>query len=184
MRNTIRIWNILYKKYLPIINKKSKTTFKYVKNKGLELEDITQEILLSFERSIKNYNEEKNGLFYTFTNLCIDRTIISIIRNVNRDKHKYLNESVPIETLDDNLNLIGALDNKEFNPEEEYSNYENYIELYKNITNSLTNFEECVFTLKVKGFNYEEISILLDKDLKSINNAMHRIRVKINKLYV
>ena len=82
------------------------------------------------------------------------------------------------------LDLLDILSYEELNPENIYLDYNDYLNIYENIINKLTNFEECVFVLKIKGFSSNDISILLDKNEKSINNAICRIKLKVKDLYV
>lgn len=176
--------NLLHEKYKPLITKKSNKYYKYVSNKGIELSDLTQECLLGFEESIKDYNPNDNVTFYTFTNICMDRQLLTEIKRLNRDKYKLLNEAIPLETIDtdNDTNLIDFLKNMKDNPEEGLLEEIEYQELYNKITKNLTNLEECVFNLKLQNFNYKEISDILDKDPKSIDNAIQRIKNKIKEL--
>ena len=175
--------NILYDKYKPLITKKCSNYFKYVKDKGIDFNDLTQECLIGFEESIRNYNPSNDTLFYTFTGICMDRQIISLIKNANRDKNKFLNEAISIEyCLEDNINLLDKIEDNSYNPELDVMSEVEYQELYDRIVKNLTNFEECVFNLKLQGFNYDEISNILDKDTKSVYNAIGRIKDKIKNL--
>ena len=177
--------NILYKKYKPLINKKCNKYYKYISNKGIEISDLIQECLVGFEESIHNFNPNDNVTFYTFTNVCIDRQIISELKKINRDKHKLLNEAIPLETLDTNndINLIDVLQDNTDNPELGLLKEIEYQELYDKIVSNLTNLEECVFNLRLQSFNYKEIADILDKDIKSIDNAMQRIKHKVKEIY-
>ncbi|MEE3343014.1 MAG: sigma-70 family RNA polymerase sigma factor [Bacilli bacterium] len=175
--------NMLYEKYKPLINKKCSNYFKYVKDKGIEYSDLNQECLIGFEESIRNYNPNNDTLFYTFTNLCMDRQIISLIKKVNRDKNKLLNEAISIEScMENDSSLLDRIEDNSYNPEIDVLGEAEYKDLYERIIKVLTSFEECVFNLKIQGFNYDEISNILDKDTKSIYNAMGRIKDKIKSL--
>ena len=88
---------ILYNKYKPLITKKCSGIFKYVKNKGIEFSDLMQECLIGFEESIRNYNLDDKVTFYTFTNICMTRQLGTLVRKLNRDKHRPLNEAIPLE---------------------------------------------------------------------------------------
>ncbi len=175
--------NILYNKYKPLITKKCSNYFKYVKDKGIEFNDLTQECLIGFEESIRNYNPNADTLFYTFTSICMDRQIITLIKKVNRDKNRFLNEAISIEScLEDNNNLLDRIEDNSYNPEVGIMGDAEYQELYDKIIKVLTNFEECVFNLKLQGFDYDEISSILDKDTKSVYNAIGRIKDKIKNI--
>ncbi len=176
--------NLLHKKYQPLINKKCNKYYKYVKNKGVDLADLTQECLVGFEESINNFNPIDNVSFYTFTNVCMDRQLMTEIKRVNRDKNKLLNEAIPLETIDNekDLNLIDYLQDNTDNPELGLLEEAEYQELYNKIAKNLTRLEESVFELRIQNFSYKEIADILDKDIKSIDNAVQRIKIKINEI--
>ena len=176
--------NLLHKKYNPLITKKCSKFYKYAKNKGIEYSDLVQECLIGFEESIKNYNLEDNVTFYTFTNICMDRQLMTEIRRLNRDKYKLLNEAIPLETITDEKdnNLIDIIEDNKDNPELGLIDAAEYQELYSKIIDVLTPFEECVFNLKLDNFDYKEIANILDKEPKSIDNAIQRIKGKIKDL--
>ena len=172
--------NMLYEKYKPLINKKCSNFFKYVKDKGIEYNDLVQECLIGFEESIRNYNSNADTLFYTFTSMCMDRQLISLIKKVNRDKNRLLNEAISIEScLEEDSSLLDKIEDNSYNPELDVIGEASYQELYDKIIKELTSFEECVFNLKLQGFDYDEIANILDKDIKSIYNAVGRIKEKI-----
>lgn len=172
---------ILYRKYQPLILKKSNKYFKYMQNKGVELTDLIQECTIGFEEAIQQFNERDNTSFYTFASICMDRQLMSELTRQNRDKYRFLNEAVPLESIDgdDEGSLINCIGDNRNNPEEGLLLDENFKEIYLKITNKLTDFEECVFRLRLQDFDYHEIASILDKDRKSIDNAIQRIRGKI-----
>lgn len=176
---------ILYQKYQPLIHKKSSKVYKYLQNKGIELVDLIQECTIGFEEAVKNFNPEDNVSFYTFSNVCMDRQLLSELTRLNRDKHKFLNEAVPLETIDEESekgNLINFIKDNSYNPEVGLFTLEELQDLFERINNQLTSMEECVFKLKIQGFSYKEIADLLDKDEKSIDNAIQRIKTKIKNV--
>ena len=178
-KNEVAI-NMLYEKYNPLITKKCSSYFKYVKDKGIDFNDLKQECLIGFEESIQSYSQDNKALFYTFTSLCMDRQIITFIKKVNRNKNKVLNEAISIEGSNDKeISLINQIEDNTFNPEIGFMSLVEYEELYEKIIKVLTNFEECVFNLKLQNFDYKEISNILDKEPKSVYNAIQRIKEKI-----
>lgn len=172
---------ILYHKYSPLINKICSKYYKYVKDKGIEYVDMHQECLVAFEEALNSYNLRDDVTFYTFVNVCIERKLFTELRHAGRDKYKFLNEAIPLETIDDNAsnNLIDYIEDNKNNPEFGLISQMEYQELYDKIVGVLTNFEECVFNLKLQNFDYREIASILDKDTKSIDNAIQRIKTKI-----
>ena len=92
--------NLLHEKYKPLINKKCRKYMKYLHNKGIEIADLIQECTIGFEEAIHNFNPADDVSFYTFANVCMDRQLMSELTRQNRDKHKFLNEAIPLETFD------------------------------------------------------------------------------------
>lgn len=176
--------NTLHEKYKPLINKKCHKYIKYLQNKGIELSDLIQECTIGFEEAIHSFNPNDNVSFYTFANVCMDRQLMSELTRQNRDKYKFLNEAVPLETIDEesDINLIDFIQDNSHNPEVGLVSNEEFKELYENISKELTSLEECVFKLKLQGFGYKEIADILDKDEKSIDNAIQRIKNKIKSI--
>ena len=177
--------NILHEKYQPLINKKSRKFFKYLQNKGVELSDLIQECTIGFEEASQNVNSSDDVSFYTFANVCMDRQLMSELTRQNRDKYKFLNEAVPLETINednDTSNLIDFIQDNTNNPELGLLFDEEFKELYAKISKQLTELEECVFKLKLQAFSYKEIADILDKDEKSIDNAIQRIKTKIKNM--
>ena len=97
-------------------------------------------------------------------------------------KHKFLNDSISIEYSNndgDIVNLENFISDEKSNPEEKLLNEEKEYELIEKVKDLLTDFEQQVFELRNNGFNYKEIGEILDRDPKSIDNALQRIRNKI-----
>lgn len=176
--------DLLHKKYQPLIKKKCNKYMKYLHNKGLDINDLIQECIVAFEEAIQNFNQNDNVSFYTFVNICINRQLLTELKRQNRNKYKFLNEAIPLESIDedDNTNLINFIGDNSSNPELGFLSTEEFNELYDNIVKELTDLEECVFKLKIQGFTYKEIADIFDKDVKSIDNAIQRIKVKIKEL--
>ena len=167
--------NLIYQKYKPIIIKKSKHAIMLVRHHGIEINDLMQEGFIGLDEAIKNFVQDDDASFYTFANLCIDRKIFNCIRRANGGKDRILNEAV---TIDDGIDNILA-DSSNLESSLIFKDIENtVIDVAKDI---LTNFEKEVFDLKIKGYSFEEIAKILDKDLKSIYNTFHRIKMKFRK---
>ncbi len=175
--------NIIYQKYKPLIQKKARYIYNILGSKGIELVDIIQEGMIGLEEAINGYDEKDNTLFYTFANLCIDRKMQTLISKVNRDKHKILNEAVSYDTSDDEeISLLNYIYDKTDNPLYDLISEEEEEELYQKIKSQISDFENTVFDLKIQGFNYREIASILDKDPKTIDNALFRLKTKIKNI--
>ncbi len=175
---------ILFKKYEPLINSFASKMFSYCKNSGLELNDLVQEGRLGLNLAINNYNynHNKNAKFYTYAKMCIERNIISMALRAKRLKHKVLNESISLEfDEDERYKINNIISDDSYNPEKQILDYENEKELIENIKSVLTDFEQQVFELKLSSFTYKEIAEILERDIKSIDNALQRIKIKIKE---
>jgi RNA polymerase sporulation-specific sigma factor len=176
--------NILYEKYEPYITNQAKKFYMYALNSGLEVSDLKQEAMIALNEAIHNYNETKDTTFYTYATTCIKRRLISSIISSKRLKHKFLNESVPLdqEGVDGvTVSLDNILINENLDPETVVISIEREKNLFAHLKTILTDFEFQVFELKYNNFQYKEIAKLLDKDSKAIDNALQRIKVKVSK---
>jgi len=176
---------VLFEKYRPLILATANRMLGYCKNTGLELNDLIQEGMLGLNLAMNSFDEEKDTSFYTYAKMCIERKIISQVVASRRLKHKVLNDSLSLENTDENNSdyvYDKSLTDNSYNPEEILFNGENERNLFKEVSDILTDFEAQVFELKINGFDYKEIAEILDKDIKAIDNALQRIKVKIKKL--
>ena len=149
---------------------------------GAEQDDLQQEGLLGLLKAIKLYDESKNIPFNNFANLCVRRQMITAIKKANRQKHILLNESLrefedTSESLDNNLKLDEYV-SKEKNPEENFFLKEKIKDFKKFSNENFSKFEKKTLNYLIEGYSYREIAKILEKDLKSIDNAIQRIRKK------
>lgn len=165
----------LYDKYSPFIKSVVSKMVKYCKNTGLEENDLYQEGMLGLTNAIKNYDENMDNKFYTYAKICIEKKIISAIVASKRMKHRAMNESIFIEDTDNSIFKIDG-------PEEMIIDIENETEMLNKIKNGLTDFEDQVLLLKIGGLKNKEIADVLDRDDKSVDNALQRIRGKVRKI--
>lgn len=172
--------NLLIEKYKPLITKMATKVLPYCRSNGLELSDLVQEGMIGLNHAIMRYHEQDNILFYTYARLCIKRKMLSVAACSNRVKNKVLNESVSYD--DDETKLIKVLKDNNPSPEEVIIDLEFEKNLIDRIKLELTDFENQVFDLLISGFERQEIADLLDKDKKSIENAIQRIKIKIKKV--
>ena len=155
---------------------------------GADNEDLLQEGMLGLFKAIRDYNPEKDALFMTFASLCVSRHIRSTITRYNRKKNGPLNGYVSFEeTINDNesdedIKLVDTLvaDSMK-NPEEMLIAKEQVIKIQTCMNNDLSKFEKNVVELYIEGLSYAEIGEKLQKPVKSIDNAIQRIRNKILK---
>ena len=172
--------NLLIEKYKPLITKTASKMLPYCRSNGLELSDLVQEGMIGLNHAIAKYKEQGTILFYTYAKTCIERKIISVVLTSNRNKNRALNESVSYD--DDETKLLKVLRDSNPSPEEVILDLEFEKNLIDKVKTELTDFENQVFQLLIAGFEHQEIADLLDKDKKSIENAIQRIKVKIKKV--
>ena len=151
---------------------------------GGDREDLIQEGMIGLYKAVRDFNPDKNISFKTFADVCITRQILTAIRTANRNKHTPLNASISINApvFDDDsgatiLNIIQSTSIS--NPEELYIIDESLKEIKNEISKKLSGFENTVLELYLDGLSYVEISEKTDKSIKSIDNALQRIKKKL-----
>lgn len=172
--------NIILKKYEPLVNSIASKMIKYCSNSGLEKSDLVQEGLIGLNHALVHFQEQKNTTFYTFAKTCIERKIISTVIGSKRLKHKILNESLSYDDEENSFDKI--FKDEKNNPELIVTDLDIENELMKKIKNVLTDLESQVFELMLSNFTYKEIADILDKDVKSIDNTIQRIKTKVKKI--
>lgn len=155
---------------------------------GAEKEDIIQEGMIGLFKAIKNFNEEKQNTFKSFANICIERQLITAIKTSNRQKHMPLNSYLSLNTAaydnneDDGVELMDTFDSKTIeDPLETVMKKEYYKEVENAVNKSLSKFEKQVLDRFIKGESYMVIAQKLDSPVKSVDNAIQRIRKKAIK---
>ena len=157
---------VLVRQFSPVIRAISHSYFLY----GGDDEDLYQLGLIGFYDAIQRYDKEKNDDFVKFAKVCIHSKIIDAIKESNRKKHSPLNTAVGFETVD----AVGFDD-----PEKIFLVREQLLSVYSAIDFKLSDYEKLVLNMYVDGFSYKEISERVGKDVKSVTNAIARIRNKL-----
>lgn len=174
----------LVQRYKKFVRTKIKATY-FI---GADKEDLIQEGMIGLFKAICDYNPEKETSFKSFATLCITRQISTAFKAVSRQKHIPLNTSIslsiPINIKgsdeEDGITLMDVIKNNEdMTPEDEVINQENLEVLNKHIFKVLSKLEWQVLRLHIEGKDYHEIAQELDKPLKSIDNALQRIKKKL-----
>lgn len=148
---------------------------------GGDSEDLIQEGMLGLLSAIREYDAEKNDSFSSYAQQCIKNRIISAIRSATRLKHSPLNGSLSLEQLSEDMSVpFAAIRNSiQPSPEELVLAKESKEELYNALSDRLSRFEIKVLQHYLAGGSYAEIASKLNKDPKSIDNAVQRIRKKM-----
>ena len=172
-------------KYKELVNVKVSKYFMI----GAEKEDIVQEGMIGLFKAIKTFDvNNKQSSFKTFANMCIERQLITAIKTSNRQKHIPLNSYLSLNSSAyDNDEESGAQLIETFNnntvedPLETIMKKEHYNEIQSAIIKSLSEFEKQVLNRYLKGESYIVIANKLDSPVKSVDNAIQRIRKKAIK---
>ena len=172
----------LLKKYKDLVDMKVGKFFII----GAEREDIVQEGLIGLYKAIKSYNTEKESSFKSFANMCIERQLITAIKTSNRQKHMPLNSSISLNSNayedDNDMELLEKLDMQVLeDPLDTITKKEYYKAIEEKIDETLSDFEKQVLTRYARGESYVSIAEKLDAPVKSVDNAIQRIRKKANK---
>lgn len=177
--------DLLIQRYKKLVRHKIRVDF-FV---GADKEDLIQEGMIGLFKAICDYNSEKEASFKSFATLCVTRQISTAFKTASRQKHMPLNRSislnVPISARssdeeEDGMTLMDVIKNNiSLTPEEEIISKENVEAINTFMKKSLSPMEIKVVNLYMEGKNYKEIAVLLDKSPKSIDNALQRIKKKL-----
>ena len=174
----------LLDKYKSLVRAKSRAYFLI----GADSEDIIQEGMIGLYKAVRDYNEEKNASFRSFAELCVNRQMITAIKAATRQKHQPLNSYVSLnkpvyeeESEQTYLDFLQSSSSSLLNPEALLIGQENKSFLEDQMVKNLSSFETRVLVLYLQGRSYFEISRVLDKPEKSIDNALQRVKKKLEK---
>ena len=156
---------------------------------GAEKDDIIQEGLIGLFKAIKSYKSDMKNSFKSFANMCIERQLITAIKSSNRQKHMPLNSylSLNVSAYDEedgksDTPLIDVFNTTLIeDPLDTITKKEYYQKNKKTIDKSLSDFEKKVLNKYINGKSYIEIAEDLDTPVKSVDNAIQRIRKKAIK---
>ena len=149
---------------------------------GADNEDVIQEGTIGLFKAIRDFDDEGGSSFGTFARLCIERQIQTAVSGANRDKHKILNESVPLDSAAGSEEAIAAESipaGPKDDPEDLTLMRESISAIIELSEKVLSPLEARVFRGLMGGKDYKDIASDLGKSPKSIDNAIQRIRRKI-----
>lgn len=175
--------NYLLDKYTDVVSMKAGKYFIV----GAEKEDIIQEGLIGLFKAIKSFNPEKQSSFKTFANLCVERQLQTAIKSSTRQKHMPLNSylSLNISAYDENedtsLLEVFETENTAEDPLDIVTKKEYYNFVEDRIEETLSDFEKQVLHRYTNGESYTQIAERLNAPVKSVDNAIQRIRKKTVK---
>ncbi len=155
---------------------------------GAEKEDTVQEGMIGLFKAIKSFDNTKQNSFKSFANICIERQLITAIKSSNRQKHMPLNSYLSLNTAaydnneDDSVELLETFNSNTIeDPLDTIMKQEYYKEVENAVNKNLSKFEKQVLDRFLKGDSYIKIAEKLDSPVKSVDNAIQRIRKKAIK---
>src|SRR5687767_2458373 len=151
---------------------------------GADKEDIVQEGMIGLFKAIRDFQADKNTAFRVFAELCITRQIITAIKTATRQKHIPLNSYVSLNkpvASDDDRPLEEALVHKAIDPAELVISAEEISSIKASMGKVLSSLETEVLQLYMDGKSYQQIADMLGRHVKSIDNALQRIKRKLEQ---
>lgn len=172
----------LINKYRNFVRAKARSYFLI----GADREDIVQEGMIGLYKAIRDFKGNKLASFKAFAELCITRQIITAIKTATRQKHIPLNSYVsldkPIYDEESDRTLLDVIGGSRVSdPEELIINQEEFMGLEDKMSEILSELERKVLMLYLDGRSYQEIAVDLDRHVKSIDNALQRVKRKLEQ---
>jgi len=172
----------LIHKYKNLVRSKARAYFLI----GADREDVVQEGMIGLYKSIRDYQSDKSMAFKTFAELCITRQMITAVKNATRQKHIPLNSYISLnrKSFDDESDrtyIELACDENISDPESLLIKKEEFNGIENKMGEILSSFEWEVLSLYLNGKTYVEIARQVKKPIKSIDNALQRVKKKVEK---
>jgi RNA polymerase sporulation-specific sigma factor len=169
-------------KYRNFVRVKAKAYFLI----GADREDIIQEGMIGLYKAIRDFRADKLSSFRAFAELCITRQIITAIKTATRQKHiplnSYISLNKPIYDEDSDRTLLDVISSiKVSDPEELVINQEASATMRERIRKNLSELECKVLTAYLEGKSYQEMANELNRHVKSIDNALQRVKRKLER---
>ena len=174
----------LLNKYKNFVRSKARSYFLI----GADHEDLVQEGMLGLYKAVCEYAPDKEASFHSFAELCVTRQILSAIKNATRKKHAPLNNYISLnrsETPDGDLTLLDTVRSlRVADPEDVVIGQENFEQMIRYLSEVLSSMEQRVLRLYLDGYSHPQIAAVLGKPLKSVDNAMQRVKHKLESYRV
>ena len=172
----------LINKYRNFVRAKARSYFLI----GADREDIIQEGMIGFYKAIRDFRNDKLSSFRAFAELCVTRQIITAIKTATRQKHiplnSYISLNKPIYDEDSDRTLLDVLSGaKVSDPEELVISREEFVDIEKKMEEILSDLEWKVLMSYLDGKSYQEIALELHRHVKSIDNALQRVKRKLER---
>ena len=172
----------LINKYKNFVRAKARTYFLI----GADREDIIQEGMIGLYKAIRDYRYDWQASFRAFAEICVTRQIITAIKTATRQKHIPLNSYVSLNKPvfdEESERTLGevVITEKDGNPEDLFINQENLMDIESTMNKILSPLEQEVVGLYLEGKSYQEIAEQLDRHVKSVDNALQRVKRKLEQ---
>jgi RNA polymerase sporulation-specific sigma factor len=172
----------LINKYKNFVRAKARTYFLI----GADREDIIQEGMIGLYKAIRDYRYDRQASFRAFAEICVTRQIITAIKTATRQKHIPLNSYVSLNKPvfhEESERTLGevVITEKDGNPEDLFINQENLMDIESTMNKILSPLEQEVVGLYLEGKSYQEIAEQLDRHVKSVDNALQRVKRKLEQ---
>ena len=184
-KDNILAQEFLLQKYRNFVRAKARSYFLI----GAEREDIIQEGMIGLYKAIRDFRNDKQSSFRAFAELCVTRQIITAIKTATRQKHIPLNSYVslnkPIYEEDSDRTLLDIISGiKVANPEDMVISREEFADIENKMNDILSDLEWKVLMSYLDGKSYQEIAVDLNRHVKSIDNALQRVKRKLEKYVI
>ena len=181
-KNNVRAQEYLINKYKNFVKAKAKSYFLI----GADKEDIYQEGMIGLYKAIRDFKADRLSSFRAFAEICVTRQIITAIKTATRQKHiplnTYISLNKPIYDEESDRTLLDVLSGAKItDPEELVISREEVISIQNEIGEVLSELEMEVLMSYLDGKSYQEIACDLDRHAKSIDNALQRVKRKLEK---
>lgn len=177
--------DFLLEKYKPLVKSKVKSMYL----PGADAEDLIQEGMIGLYHAIEGYEEGKDCSFFSFASLVIGRQVMDAVKKANRKKNLPLNSYVSLDVPEDVSSIEDSIfqtftanSKKNCNPEKIVIDKESQTVLEYELGRCLSPMENEIFQLLCDGYDYREIAEQLGRSLKSVDNALSRIKTKLRKI--
>ena len=169
-------------KYKNFVRSKARTYFLI----GADREDIIQEGMIGLYKAIRDYRYDKQASFHSFAEICVTRQIITAIKTATRQKHMPLNSYVslnkPVYEEESERTLSDVItQGKAGNPEDLFIDQEDFLDIESTMQRILSPLEQDVVNLYLEGKSYVEIAQQLGRHVKSVDNALQRVKRKLEQ---
>ena len=172
---------LLYDRYKQLVRSRAHSYFLI----GADHEDLVQEGMIGLYKAIRDFQPARLASFRSFAELCVKRQIITAIKAATRQKHVPLNSYVslnkPLYDEESDRTLMDVIEGRVTNPEDLYISQEDLSRIQTQISEVLSDLERRVLEAFMDGKSYQEIAELLGRHVKSIDNALQRVKRKLFK---